>query len=394
MSAPQEITARHFATGQPIRLVWADGKIVSVSSIAHDSAVPNHRWLAPPLLDLQVNGYAGIDFQQDNLTGDDLLRATDGLARDGCARWLLTLITDDWTRLLNRLRHLRAQREQSARLRHAIVGWHIEGPFLSSEPGFRGAHDGSVMIDPSSEYLCALREITGNDPVLLTLAPERAGAIAAIRTARELGFVVSLGHTDASAPQLAAAIQAGARAFTHLGNGCPRTLDRHDNILWRVLETQELIVSLIPDAIHVSPSLFRLIHRLLDPARVYYVSDAMSAAGAPPGRYPLGRLQLEVGEDQVVRLPGSPNFAGSALRPIDGVIRASQMLGVPWSEAWIRFSHTPATLMKMPAALEAGQPADFCVLEQNADESAMTLATWVRGAQEGPAVRLSSSFPN
>src|SRR5204863_2163181 len=135
---------------------------------------------------------------------------------------------------------------------------------------------------------------------------------------------ISLGHTNASSELLRQAVEAGAAGFTHLANGCPRELDRHDNILWRVFETPGLTVSLIPDRIHVSPPLFRLIHRTLGQESIYYTTDAMSAAGAPPGKYRLGKMELQVGADQIVRQPGKQLFAGSALRPIDGVFRAAE----------------------------------------------------------------------
>src|SRR5262249_52232917 len=156
-----------------------------------------------------------------------------------------------------------------------------------------------------------LREITGNDPLLLTLSPERAGALEAIALAKSRGIRISLGHTNASAEVLRQAVKAGATLFTHLGNGCPRELDRHDNILWRVFETAGLTVSLIPDRIHVSGPLFRLVHRVLGGDSIFYTTDAMAAAGAPPGRYRIGALEVEVGADQVVRQPGKPLFAGS-----------------------------------------------------------------------------------
>lgn len=105
----------------------------------------------------------------------------------------------------------------------------------------------------------------------------------------------------------------------------------------------------------------------------------MAAAGAPPGRYALGRLELDVGPDQVVRLPGKPNFAGSALRPIDGVFRAAEMLGCPWQEVWRGFSGTPARLMRFPWGLEVGAPADFCCLECSADNRLQRLDTFIAG---------------
>ena len=356
-----EVMARHYATGQPIRLEWKEGCISRIG-LAPDG--PDDLWIAPALVDVQINGYGGVDFQQDNLSEEDLLSAGRQLRNDGCATWLLTLITDDWARLMARLRHLRKLRARSAELRSAIAGWHIEGPFLSAEPGFRGAHNPDVMCDPKPEHIRELREITENDPVLLTLAPERA-AIACISLACSLGIKVSLGHTNASQEVLMQAVRAGATGFTHLGNGCPRELDRQDNILWRALEIPELTVSLIVDGVHVSPALFRLFHHVLRPESIFYTTDAMAAAGAPPGKYKIGRLELEVGEDQIVRLPGTRNFAGSALRPIDGVLRAAQMLGRPWQEVWPRFTAAPGRFMGLTAGeLTVGAPARFCLLEE------------------------------
>jgi N-acetylglucosamine-6-phosphate deacetylase len=362
-----EVHAYHFATGQPVRVKWANGKATRVSPVTEkpDKEV----WIAPPLVDLQINGYAGSDFQQDDLIAEDFLRPVRALRRDGCSYFLVTLITDEWIRLLSRLRHLRKLRENSTELRDAIIGWHIEGPFLSEKPGFCGAHNPAHMRDPKPEHIRELREITDDDRVLLTIAPERTGALEAIRLAASLGIRVSLGHTDASAEVLQQAIAAGATGFTHLGNGCPRELDRHDNILFRVCDTRGLTVSFIPDGIHIPPRALRLMHKLLA-GPVYYTTDAMAAAGAGPGRYRIGELELEVGADQIVRQPGKSNFAGSALRPVDGVFRAAKMLNIPWQECWRRFSEAPAQFIGFHNELCVGAKS-FCVIDP-ANESVTT----------------------
>ncbi len=372
-----EVCARHYASGQPVRVAWQQGIITEFESAATppDAGV----WLAPVLVDLQVNGFAGVDFQQDNLTADHLLAATRALGAAGCGRFLLTLVTDDWSRLTARLKHLRGVRSRWSELERAIAGWHIEGPFLSSEPGFHGAHDPAWMRDPTAEHIRELRAITESDPLLLTLAPERGGALDAITLAASLGITVSLGHTNASAEILRRALSAGATGFTHLGNACPQQLDRHDNILWRVLDTPGFTVSLISDQIHVSPALFRLIHRALSKNSICYVTDAMAAAGAPPGRYTIGKLEVEAGADQVVRQPGKVNYAGSALRPIEGVFRAAGMLNVCWREVWDGFSTRPANFMGLGAQLTAGASADFCVLEVAEGNRLAGLRTYQRG---------------
>jgi N-acetylglucosamine-6-phosphate deacetylase len=372
-----EIFGWHYESREPIRLRWQDGIITHLEPA--DSTVPRDTWIAPALFDLQVNGYGGVDFQSDDLSVEDLLAAVHKLRSAGCARFLLTLITDEWSNLTGRLRHLRWARSQSVELQQAMAGWHVEGPFLSAEPGFHGAHKASLMCNPAPEHILELRTITGSDPFLLTLSPERPGALNAIALAVTQGFKVSLGHTDASADVLRQAVRAGATGFTHLGNGCPRELDRHDNILWRVFELRGLTVSLIPDQTHVSPPLFRLIHRVLGPESIYYTTDAMAAAGMPPGRYRLGKMELEVGPDQIVRQPGKPLFAGSALRPIEGVFRAAQMLGVSWREVWAGFSDVPARFMGLTNQLAVQQPANFCVLKLAGENQLLDLQTYLRG---------------
>lgn len=361
---------------QPVRVSWQNG-IISEFTSSGIQERPN-AWIGPTLCDIQVNGYAGVDFQRDSATGDDLHAVVEKLRMDGCSQILPTLITDEWKVLTNRFRRMRKLRDASPILRSAFPGWHIEGPFLSGEPGYKGAHDAELMIDPTPEKIRELREIAGGDPLLLTLSPERNGAVEAIALAKSLGIRISCGHTNASAQQLAAAAEAGATMFTHLGNGCPQQLDRHDNILWRVIDTKGLTAGIIPDGIHVSPQLFRIMNRLLAD-RCYFTTDCMSAAGGPPGRYTIGKTELEVGADKVVRQPGKTNFAGSALTPLEGICCAKTM--APFARAWHLFSTRPRNLMGIPAGFAEGSEATFCVIERGAN--AMTsLVVYVRGEEK------------
>jgi N-acetylglucosamine-6-phosphate deacetylase len=372
-----ELTAWHYSLERPVAVRWEQGRITAIEPAV--AAAPRDLWIAPPLVDLQVNGFAGVDFQGDDVPLEDLEKAVKELFAAGCSRFFLTLISEEWPGMLARLKHLRGLCQKSATLNSAIAGWHIEGPFLSAEAGFRGAHPPEVMCDPTPEHLLKLREAAGEDRLMITVAPERLEAIAMIEFARKLGIVVSLGHTNAPKKRLEQAQKAGATAFTHLGNGCPKDLDRADNILWRVFETPGLKVSLIPDAIHVSAPLFRLIHKTLPADSIFYVSDAMAAAGAGPGRYKLGRLELEVGEDEIVRLPGSANYAGSALRPIEGVLRAAEMLRCNWRKLWPGFSRIPAALAGVPCGLDVGAPADFCVLDITEENFLGDLCLYLQG---------------
>jgi N-acetylglucosamine-6-phosphate deacetylase len=376
-----EIWARHYSTGQAVHAGWRQGIFTQFEAAA--TPTEGDAWLAPALVDLQINGFCGIDFQRDELTVEEALIASRSLRAAACGRFFLTLVTDEWPRLVNRLMHLRKLRTGHEELRHAIAGWHIEGPFLSAEPGFHGAHNPALMLDPTPDRIRELRAITNPDPMLLTIAPELPGALDAIALARSLDIKVSLGHTNASSEVLRQAVKVGATGFTHLGNACPQQLDRHDNILWRALDTPGLTVSLIPDEVHVSPPLFRLIHRVLGAEAIYYTTDAMAAAGASPGRYTIGVMEVEVGADQVVRQPGRSNYAGSALRPIDGVFRAARMLGRDWPRAWEGSSIYPAKFMGIRGGLTLGCPADFCLVQTDEAGRLESLRVFSRG-QESP----------
>src|SRR5258708_10716918 len=176
-----EIRARHYATGQPVRVGWRQGMINQVEA---DAAPPaRDLWLAPALVDLQINGFAGVDFQRDGLTVEEALIAARALRAAACGRFFVTLVTDEWPKLVQRLKRLRQLRDGNEELRHAIAGWHIEGPFLSAEPGFHGAHNPALMLEPTPDRIRELCASTEADPVLLTLAPERKRAMEAIALA-------------------------------------------------------------------------------------------------------------------------------------------------------------------------------------------------------------------
>lgn len=286
------------------------------------------------LFDIQINGFAGVDLQQDELAGSCLRRMVQGLADGGTCRWFATLITDAVPRLEARLARLEVLRAADPAAAAAVCGYHLEGPWLSPVPGYCGAHDPRWMGPPDRAVFDRLQQAAGGHIRLVTLAPEWPGSAGFIRYVRERGVQVSIGHSQADGSEIGAAVEAGARFCTHLGNGVPAMLHRHDNIVQRLLARDELSAFFIPDGIHLPPDVLRNFFRAKPPGRALFTTDAMAAAGAPPGTYRLGALELEVGSDRVVHLPGCPQFAGSALTPDQAVANLTRWLDLPEGAAW------------------------------------------------------------
>lgn len=293
--------------------------------------------LVPSLFDLQVNGYAGVDFQNSALTQADLRRAVDALRAAQTHRILLTLITDDMEALAGKFAQVERYRAADPVIAETICGYHLEGPFMSPEEGYRGAHPAEYMRAPDVAAFRRLQEAAGGNIRLLTLAPEWPGSGEFIAAVAGREVVISLGHTNASEAQIDEAIRAGATMITHLGNGCPVTLPRHQNVIQRLLARDELTACLIPDGAHLPPFTVRNFFRAKPRGKVLLTTDAMAAAGAPPGLYRIGRLEVE-SRDGFVRAPGSANLAGSCLAPPDGVANAAKWIGIPEGEARAMFS--------------------------------------------------------
>jgi len=299
------------------------------------------------LFDIQVNGFAGVDFQAPQLTHADLRQAVDGLRQHGTAGIFLTLITNEVERLASRFAEVEAICAEDETIAGMVKGYHLEGPWLSPEEGYRGAHQAEFMGPPDWDGFQRLQEAANGRIRLLTIAPEWPGSPGFIAKVVRSGVEVSLGHTAASADEIQAAVDNGARFCTHLGNGVPKEMDRHDNVVQRLLARDDLYAFFIPDGIHLPPFVLQNFVRAKPAGKALFTTDCMSAAGAPPGLYPLGHLKLEVGEDRVVRAPGHRGFAGSALAPDEGVAKVREFLGCDEASARSAFGTAVAQLFKV-----------------------------------------------
>lgn len=263
--------------------------------------------------DIQVNGYAGVDFNRNNMSANDLHRACAQLKKDGVAGILATVITADFENMKTRLANIVKYQAEDPLIKEIVSGIHIEGPFLNSDRGYRGAHPEECMFDADPERVEELLEAAGGITKIVTLAPEKDNNMKVTRLLADKGITVSAGHCHPSLEQLHKAIDAGLSMFTHFGNGIPNDLRRHYNILQRVLSVREhLWICYIADGIHVPYFALKNYMDLTGIEHSIITSDCMAAAGAPPGRYTISHIELEVGEDGVVREPGKENFAGSS----------------------------------------------------------------------------------
>lgn len=284
---------------------------------------------APGLFDLQVNGFAGVDFQQPGLTLGQMESAARALLAHRTSRILLTLITQPIEALCAQLEALERLRDASPMLASTIAGYHIEGPYLLPQPGFHGAHNPAWMKAPDCAEFDRLWTASRGRIRLITLAPEWPGSPDFIRHAVAHGVRLSIGHSDADDRSIDAAIAAGLTLCTHLGNGVPSVLPRHDNVMQRLLSRDELTACFIVDGLHLPPRVLKNFVRAKPEGKVLFTTDCMAAAGAAPGRYTLGALAIEVGADRVVREPGKPNFAGSSLCMDEAAENVKNFLG--WS---------------------------------------------------------------
>jgi N-acetylglucosamine-6-phosphate deacetylase len=279
--------------------------------------------------DVQVNGFAGVDFQDAEMPQAALRGAVDALLRHRTGGILLTLVTDRLDAMERKLAQVERYRAADPVIAAVIAGYHLEGPHLSPLPGFYGAHPAELMVAPDCAALDRLQAAANGRIRLVTIAPELPGSAEYIAHAVAAGVRVAIGHSNASDAEIDAAIAAGLTLCTHLGNGVPMELPRHDNVIQRLLARDELTASFIADGLHVPPRVLRNFVRAKPSAKVIFTTDCMAAAGAGPGRFRIGRLEIEVGDDGVVREPGKPNFAGSSLTMDRAAANIAAWLG--WS---------------------------------------------------------------
>jgi N-acetylglucosamine-6-phosphate deacetylase len=300
---------------------------------------PSGRVTCAGFCDLQVNGFAGVDFNDPGLNSSQVQQAAAAMQATGVTLFLATLISG------SRERFAACARAVLHAGVPALAGLHMEGPYISPNDGPRGAHVRSDVTDASVEDFKRRQDLAEGQIQIVTLAPEVPGALDLIEYLVKTGVRVSIGHTAASGDQLAEAAKRGATLSTHLGNGCAQMLPRHPNVIWEQLALDNLMASFIVDGHHLPPATVKAMIRAKSPSMSVLVTDATSAAGLPPGEYTLGSLRVRLDENGRVAVPGEQNLAGSALTLDRAVGNTVRYTGLPLSEVLSMASTQPAAYL-------------------------------------------------
>lgn len=375
---PTIITARRLLTDIgsvefPVLIVGDDGMLADISSdptaLAHEDYT-----LTCAFFDIHVHGALGHDVM--SASPAELREIQHFLARRGVAQYLPTTITASVDSTLRALESLaNAIESEPQPLQAQPRGIHLEGPFLSHAK--RGVHPASELQKPSIELFERFQLAARGHIRLLTIAPELVGATELIAYATSLGMRCSLGHTNALASEARAGIEAGASSATHTFNAMRALGQREPGVLGVTLDNEQLYAELICDGIHVAPELVRLWFRVKGAERAILVTDAMSAAGMPEGRYKLGELDVDVANGRATLAGSTHTLAGSVLTMDRAVANLRQFTGATLADATRLASHNPAAMLGQPELTRLA-PGSFANLNRF-DASGRLVATYIHG---------------
>jgi len=374
--------ALHYVTGEPVTVTVEGGRIERMAAGAASGG--ENRYIAPGLIDIQLNGFGGIDLNAMAVTPQQVIRLVRLLAEGGVTRFCPTVTTGTPARMDHSIRTIAEACETDPIVRHAVAGIHVEGPFISPEDGPRGAHSRRYVRDPDIAAYEEWQRLSGGRIVKVTLAPELPGALAFIRRVRADGVIAAIGHTAAAEEEIRAAVEAGASMSTHLGNGAHPMLPRHPNYIWAQLAEDRLWAGLIADGFHLPPSTLKAMIRAKG-EKAILTSDAVVWGGMPPGIY-----EREEGEAVVLEPSGflhmkdTPKImAGSALPLHAGVANIVKFGIAGWPDALRMAALHPARMLGLEAEgagmLQEGGVADFFVYALDADGSMIVRETVAGG---------------
>ena len=339
-------------------------------------------YLAPGFIDLQVNGFAGVDYNRPETPLEDIARSIRVLHSTGVTRFYPTVITgapDDMAGSLGNL----ARAAESLPEGSAIAGYHVEGPHISPEDGPRGAHPRRWVRPPDFDEYRRWQDASGRRVRIVTLSPEWPEAPRYIERVTAEGVVAAIGHTQATTAQIDDAVAAGASLSTHLGNGAHSVLRRHPNYIWDQLADDRLMADFIVDGIHLDAAFLKVALRAKGPNRSVLITDAVPPACSAPGRYRLGEQEVDYTPDGRVVLAGLDRLAGSSLRMDHGIANLIRLAGLSLADAVRMATVNPARAVPGPsAALAPGVPANLVQFRYEATPPRLVIISTFRDGQQ------------
>ncbi len=337
-------------------------------------------YVAPGFIDLQVNGYGGVDYNSPETSHEEIGRSLRVQFACGTTRLLPTVITGTYEGMRGSLKNL-YEAKLAIPEGTAIEGFHVEGPHISAEEGPRGAHPAQCVRKPDVDEYKGWQQVTDGLVKLVTISPEWPEAPGYIEALVRDGVVVAIGHTGANREQIQAAVSAGATLSTHLGNGAHSLMSRHPNYLWEQMAEDRLAADFIVDGIHIGEAFLKVALRAKGIERSSLVTDASAPAGAAPGRYKLADQEVDLTADDRVVLAGQTRLAGSALKMHKAVENVMRMAGVSLAEAVTMATRNAARVGRISGrmrGLVTGERADFVVFSR--EGGGITVEeTWIGG---------------
>jgi N-acetylglucosamine-6-phosphate deacetylase len=364
--------------GEPLEVSF-NSSITGVDSWLSPAA--DLDYLAPGFIDLQVNGFAGVDYCSPGSSQQEIGRSIRAMFATGVTRFFPTVITGSPQDMSGALANLAAARRELPE-GPAMEAFHVEGPFISPDDGPRGAHPQRWVRPPDFNEYRHMQDAAEDNIRLITISPEWPQAPHFIEEVVCEGVVVSIGHTKATSAQIQDAVHAGATMSTHLGNGAHATMSRHPNYIWDQLAEDRLTASFIVDRIHLGHSFLKTALRAKGIERSVLITDAVMPAGCQPGPYKLGEVDVELHADGSVRLLGGTRLAGSALHMDRGITNVMQFAGLSLREAVTMATRNPARAGRISSrqrGLAPGERADLVRFRVTEDGSVRVLETYLGG---------------
>lgn len=364
------ITGRDPASMKMLDVDVREGRIAALRPSSRSSDL----WIAPGLVDLQVNGYFGIDLNDPECTPQDVIQLVKRLAVLGTTTFLPTIVTASRPSLGHLLKTIQEARKLDQQVRYAIPFVHLEGPNISPLNGYRGAHNREYVRPPCIEEIDALQAASSRLIGMITLSPHWEDGPEFVRALCARDIAVSIGHTHASPAQIRAAIDAGARLSTHLGNGIAAELPRHANPLWAQLADDRLSACLIADGAHLPADMLRVMLRAKGISRSVLVSDSVALGGSPPGNY-IARIggKVTVKTDGSIGLGDSGLLAGSGIALKDAVARSVTLSGGTLAEGIQMATKNPGRFVGGRGLLEVGAAADVICFRWTAGDTTLAI---------------------